>query len=83
MRSFPPFEWPFSETVVERLGWVLLHSLWQFGLVALLAAVAVRAIRPKSAARRYAVLVVAMAVLVAAPAATWVLQPGDPSGAWW
>ena len=30
---------------VERLGWVLVHSLWQFALVALLAGAIVRALR--------------------------------------
>ncbi|HEV3025198.1 MAG TPA: M56 family metallopeptidase, partial [Pirellulales bacterium] len=77
MTSLLPFAWPFSHSVVERLGWVLVHSLWQFGLVALLARVTLRALRQSSAAARYAVLVAAMAVSVAAPAATWVLQPGN------
>jgi hypothetical protein len=70
------FEWPIAEAVVERLGWVLVHSLWQFALVALLAVVTVQALRRRSAATRYGVLVVALALLVAAPVATWILQPG-------
>jgi hypothetical protein len=68
---------PIPTAVVERLGWVLVHSAWQFALVALLAGVIVRAMRRNSAATRYGVLVVAMAASVAAPVATWVLQPGD------
>jgi hypothetical protein len=60
---------------VERLGWVLVHSLWQFALAALLAGAIVRAMRRSSSAARYGVLVVAMAVSVAAPMATWMLQP--------
>ena len=39
------FEGPISEIVVERLGWVLLHSLWQFALVALIAGITARAMR--------------------------------------
>lgn len=77
MNAFPAFESPFSELVVERLGWVLLHSLWQFALIALLAGVAVRAMRQSSAATRYGFLIVSMAVSVAAPAATWLLQPAE------
>ena len=37
---------------VERLGWVLVHSLWQFALMALLAGVTVQAMRRRSAALR-------------------------------
>ena len=45
-----------SPMVVERLGWVLVHSLWQFALIALLASVTVRLLRRHSAALRYGVL---------------------------
>lgn len=31
-----------SPQMIERLGWVLMHSLWQFTLIALLAGVLVR-----------------------------------------
>jgi hypothetical protein len=71
------FAWPISESVVERLGWTLVHSLWQFALAALLASMAVRALRRRSAATRYGVLVVALAVAAAAPVATWILQSGN------
>lgn len=27
------------DSLIERLGWVLIHSLWQFALVALIAVV--------------------------------------------
>jgi beta-lactamase regulating signal transducer with metallopeptidase domain len=67
--------WPISEAVVERLGWVLVHSLWQFALVAILAGIFLRARHRRLAATRYGVLVVAMAVLLTAPVATWLLQP--------
>ncbi|HEY2249781.1 MAG TPA: hypothetical protein VGH74_01925, partial [Planctomycetaceae bacterium] len=71
------FAWPFSDAVVERLGWILVHSLWQFTLVALLAAAIVRALRRSSAKLRYLVLVVAMGVSVGVPVLTWMLQPVD------
>jgi hypothetical protein len=66
-----------SADVVERLGWVLVHSVWQFALIALLAGALVRALRQYSAATRYGVLVVAMAMLVATPFVTWLLMPND------
>ncbi len=77
MNALLAFAWPFSTSVVERLGWVLVHSLWQFALVALVAGVAVRAMRRNSATARYGVLVSAMALLVVAPVATWMLLPSD------
>ena len=56
---------------VERTGWVLIHSLWQFALVALLAVAVQWALRRRSAATRYGVLLAAMSIVVALPAATW------------
>ena len=77
MNSFLPLESLISHSIVERLGWVLVHSLWQFALVALTAGVIVRVMRRNSAGMRYFVLVAAMAVSVAAPASTWLLLPSD------
>jgi beta-lactamase regulating signal transducer with metallopeptidase domain/outer membrane protein assembly factor BamB len=71
------FAWPFSEAVVECLGWALVHSLWQFALVTLLASLAVRAMQQTSSKLRYGVLVTAMVVSVAAPMATWLLVSRD------
>ena len=62
---------------IERLGWVLVHSLWQFALVALLAGVARRAMRRSSSAARYGALVVAMTVMVVVPLATWLISSSD------
>jgi beta-lactamase regulating signal transducer with metallopeptidase domain len=74
MSSILVWPWPNAATVVERLGWVLLHSLWQLALVAILAGVCVRVLRRHSAALRYVVLVSAMAVSVAIPVATGLCQ---------
>ncbi|MDB5336402.1 MAG: TonB domain/peptidase domain protein [Planctomycetaceae bacterium] len=68
--------WPISQAIVERLGWVLVHSLWQFILVALVAEVAMRGMRRNSSAARYGVLVVALLASVSLPATTCILQ-GD------
>ena len=66
--------WSFPAATIERFGWVLVHSLWQFSLVAALAGAAAGAMRRSSAAARYGMLVVAMTALVAAPVVTWSLQ---------
>ncbi len=77
MNAFRTVEWLFTETVVERLGWVLVHSLWQFALVALLTGVIVRNMRRSSAATRHGVLVIALAVSVAVPLGTWMFLQGN------
>ncbi|MFN0053010.1 MAG: PQQ-binding-like beta-propeller repeat protein [Planctomycetales bacterium] len=60
---------------VERLGWVLIHSLWQFVLVALLAGLVVRLLRRRTASLRYIVLVASLAASLGGPIATWHLLP--------
>src|SRR5687767_12339428 len=81
MNMFLNLERLISPALVERLGWVLVHSLWQFAILAILAGVLVRALRRNSATARYNVLVITMALSVAAPVATWLLQPdGTRSG---
>jgi beta-lactamase regulating signal transducer with metallopeptidase domain/NADPH-dependent 7-cyano-7-deazaguanine reductase QueF-like protein len=77
MNRLSAFSSPFSAELVERLGWVLLHSLWQFALLAAVAGVISRLLRRSSAATRYAMFSATLALAVAAPVATWLLQPGD------
>ncbi len=60
---------------VEQLGWVLVHSLWQFAAVALLAAGIARVMRYSSASLRYVALVAALTAATSAPVATWLLLP--------
>jgi beta-lactamase regulating signal transducer with metallopeptidase domain/protocatechuate 3,4-dioxygenase beta subunit len=65
-------------TWVERIGWVLVHSLWQFILLAILAVVLQRALARRTAATRYRALLAAMLVMVASPVVTWFsLSPTD------
>src|SRR5262245_36466500 len=59
----------------ESLGWVLVHSLWQFALLALLAGVLVRLMHRQAASARYIVLATGMAAMAAAPVLTWIVQP--------
>ena len=55
----------------NEIGWVLIHSLWQFALVAILALLLQKAMQRRSAATRYCALLATMLVLVAVPLATW------------
>ena len=71
---------------VERLGWVLVHSVWLLTSVALLAALVDRLLRRRSANVRYVALVASLALMIASPCVVWLLvdlQPGivETSGA--
>jgi beta-lactamase regulating signal transducer with metallopeptidase domain len=63
---------------VERLGWMLVHSLWQLAIVAVLAAVLLRLLRIRSARMRYAVAVAMLALMAIGPAATWCFISVEP-----
>ena len=55
--------------LVERLGWALLHFVWEGAVIAVMLAVALRVLRRRSAAARYRagwIALVAMAVRGAA-----------------
>ncbi|HRA88188.1 MAG TPA: M56 family metallopeptidase, partial [Planctomycetaceae bacterium] len=62
---------------VERLGWVLVHSLWQFALITIVSILAARVLRRNSSALRYGLLVAAMGFMVAAAIVTWSVVPVD------
>jgi uncharacterized protein (TIGR03435 family) len=70
-----------SEAWVERLGWTLVHFLWQGLLIALLYAAARRMMARRSSPNgRYLLACAALAGMMAAPPATWLLiQQGDAS----
>ena len=64
---------------IERLGWVLLHSSWQFSLWAVLAAGVSRTMRRRAAASRYVVLVTAMGGMIGGAVLSWLLLPSEVS----
>lgn len=71
MKTFQQFvETVGSAAVVESIGWLLFHSLWQFTLLAMAALLLVRLVRG-SAAIRYRVLAGTLILIVLAPAGTW------------
>ena len=66
--------------VVERLGWTLVHSVWRLFVVAIVAALALRGMRRRSANARYIAGVIALGAMFALPCVTWslvVVQPRD------
>jgi beta-lactamase regulating signal transducer with metallopeptidase domain len=55
----------------RALGWALLHSLWQGGLLAVVLAGALSLLKGRSASLRYALACAALALMLAAPVATF------------
>ncbi|MEN6337278.1 MAG: M56 family metallopeptidase, partial [Phycisphaerales bacterium] len=60
----------FSQETITRLGWMLVHFLWQAGAVALLLAVLLRLLRRTAANLRYAIACGALALMVVLPVIT-------------
>ncbi len=60
----------FSEAMVERLGWMLVHFLWQAAVVAMLLAVFLRLLRRSSANVRYLTACAAIVLMVLLPIVT-------------
>ncbi len=70
-----------SQTTVERLGWMLVHCLWQATAVALLLVGLLRLLRTSDANRRYVVSCLALAVMVILPVLTIQFISGAGSAA--
>src|SRR6266581_3296368 len=69
-----------SQAWVERLGWTLVHFLWQGLLIALLYAGTRRAASIRSAHARYLLACAVLAAMMAAPLVTWeLMRSADPS----
>lgn len=64
-----------SFALVDHLGWVLIHSLWQFAAIALVAGLVVWMLRRSTSTTRYAVWVIALGWAVTAPGVTWMVLP--------
>jgi len=59
-----------SHTAVWKLGWVLVHSLWQLGAVAAAFAILLGVLRKASASARYLVSCATLVLMVALPVGT-------------
>lgn len=64
-----------SQGLVQRLGWTLVHFVWQAGMVALLLAILLKLLRKSSANLRYIVACLALVIVVLLPAITMNLIP--------
>lgn len=62
-----------THVLIERMGWVLIHSLWQFALLSLLSGVVAMALTRRSAQSRYLLHTITMAGFVVSSLATWFL----------
>ncbi len=78
----------FLITLAERLGWALLHSLWQGALIAAVIAIALRCSRKCRAATRHAVCMIGLIAFAASVAgsawrmnAVTISAPGSPLAA--
>lgn len=76
MNGFRAIGLPVSESLTERLGWVLVHSLWQFTLIALLAGILLRLMQRNSSEARSGVLIGLLVLSLGVPLATWKIQSG-------
>ena len=64
--------------IVERLGWTLVHSVWQLLAVAVVAALVDRGLRRRSANARYIAGVIALGAMFALPCVTWLCVRVEP-----
>jgi beta-lactamase regulating signal transducer with metallopeptidase domain/uncharacterized protein involved in exopolysaccharide biosynthesis len=70
-----------GSALVQRIGWVLLHSLWQGALIGAVFATSRFFLRRYSANARYAVACLLFSLLLAAPVITFLLKGPRPSPA--
>jgi beta-lactamase regulating signal transducer with metallopeptidase domain/protocatechuate 3,4-dioxygenase beta subunit len=66
--------------LVERLGWCLVHSVWQGAAIGLVTAFVLRALRGKSAQARYLTACGALAAMAIFPLATFTLLAIEQDG---
>ena len=59
-----------SQEIIQRLGWTLLHLVWQAAAIALLLAILLSALRKASANLRYTIACLALGLIVLLPAVT-------------
>lgn len=63
------------EALIYRLGWALVHFVWQGTAVALVLALALAMLRRRSANARYLAATIALLLLAAAPLVTFAMIP--------
>lgn len=71
-------EFFYSQSIMQALGWTLLHFVWQGALIALLLAAALAILSRRSATLHYAVACGAMVLMLSTPLATFWLLLASP-----
>ena len=70
----------FSQELIQRLGWTLVHFLWQGAAVAVILAVTLRLLRKASANVRYLSACAALGLIVLLPIITlWIVDVSVPA----
>ncbi len=59
-----------SQEIIQRLGWTLVHFVWQAAAIGLLLAIVLRLLHKSSASLRYIIACMALALIVLMPAVT-------------
>lgn len=67
----------FNEGSIERLGWTLVHFLWEGAAVVALLAVTLLLMRRRSSHARHAASLVALLLMAALPVVTFLLLPAS------
>jgi ankyrin repeat protein/beta-lactamase regulating signal transducer with metallopeptidase domain len=70
----------FSETWARRLGWVLIHFLWEGTVIALVLAILLRLLTNASSHTRYILAGIALLICAIAPAITWTMSAPHEAG---
>lgn len=65
----------FDSPIVFRLGWTLLHFVWEGALIALMLAALLAVLRRRGAPSRYIACITALLLLAIAPMVTFLLTP--------
>lgn len=60
----------FQAEIIQRLGWTLMHFIWQAAAIGLILAVVLRLLRKSSANLRYVIACMALALIVVMPTVT-------------
>ena len=68
-----------SQEIVQRLGWTLLHFIWQAAAVAFILVILLRLLRKSTANVRYIIACLALALIVLLPVITIQLVPVSES----
>ncbi len=67
-----PMDKPTAERIVGLIGWLLVHSVWQFTCVAMVTWLLLTVFRHASAVARYRMLLTTFLLIVISPALTWI-----------